>query len=426
MESKAKAGSLQDKFEGFGAQPSDALWGNIAASLDEKKKRRGFIWWWTGGAMAAAIAALVVMNYNVSENNPANSEINTVAETDFNTENDQETSTDSFENEDGSIIEEQEFFANIPDDEVELIENEDEQDSNFESSDDSQLYSFRDTDIVQGNEQQNELEPLMMQEPDLAIAPEQLGAPRIPFISSGLRIPELKENMITFPNKSYRPWEFGLAYSAWKGVELNFKKELVDTDNYDLTPPPPPDTTAGTTQVEELSYVGVNTPSKVIRKNINFHLFAGKYFADRWAWRTGLDFAQTVYSNQYDANLQFLNYDTRVTSFGIPLSLRLDMIKRPVFQWRASLGVVNEFHMREKIQSGDYALSYYSQKSAAGGYSGALEIGLSHEFKLKGNLHLFAAPSYRWYFAQNVTKLNASIAEHNHWLGGVVGVKWNL
>src|SRR5687768_7733143 len=53
-----KPGSLGDKFDGFGAAPTDQLWNSIASSLDQKeKKKRGAFWWWFGG-IAASVALL--------------------------------------------------------------------------------------------------------------------------------------------------------------------------------------------------------------------------------------------------------------------------------------------------------------------------------------------------------------------------------
>ena len=55
-------GSLHNKFEGFGAQPSAKLWDSIASNLDQKKKRRVKFWWWFGSGLFAVTVLLIGLN----------------------------------------------------------------------------------------------------------------------------------------------------------------------------------------------------------------------------------------------------------------------------------------------------------------------------------------------------------------------------
>ena len=62
-------GSLHNKFEGFGAQPSKNLWDSIASNLDQKKKRRAIIFWWLGSGFAAGIVVLFGVKFINDSNN---------------------------------------------------------------------------------------------------------------------------------------------------------------------------------------------------------------------------------------------------------------------------------------------------------------------------------------------------------------------
>ena len=53
MPNSDKRGGLGERFEGFGAAPSDQLWGNISAQLDEKNGKKRVVWWWFFGGTNA-------------------------------------------------------------------------------------------------------------------------------------------------------------------------------------------------------------------------------------------------------------------------------------------------------------------------------------------------------------------------------------
>ena len=55
-------GGLHNKFEGFGAAPSDQLWDSIASNLDQKKRKRAIFWWWFGSGLFAATTLFIGLN----------------------------------------------------------------------------------------------------------------------------------------------------------------------------------------------------------------------------------------------------------------------------------------------------------------------------------------------------------------------------
>ena len=81
---------FQEKLKDFEANPSDAVWENIHSSLhDEKRKKRRIIpiWWKLGGAAAILLLMLAIGN-TVFNNNENNDSINTVVDTENNSNSD--------------------------------------------------------------------------------------------------------------------------------------------------------------------------------------------------------------------------------------------------------------------------------------------------------------------------------------------------
>ena len=66
-------GSLHNKFNDFGATPTENVWAGIEKSLDNKKKKRVLVIWWSTG-LAAAV--LVLFGLKSFYNTTTNSKIN--------------------------------------------------------------------------------------------------------------------------------------------------------------------------------------------------------------------------------------------------------------------------------------------------------------------------------------------------------------
>lgn len=50
MQNKKQKQSLATRFEAYKSAPTDKVWNNIEAQLDEDKRKRGLLWWWSANA----------------------------------------------------------------------------------------------------------------------------------------------------------------------------------------------------------------------------------------------------------------------------------------------------------------------------------------------------------------------------------------
>ena len=71
-------GSLHNKFNDFGAAPSENVWSGIEKSLDNKKKKRVVVIWWTTGLAAAFLVLFGIKSfYKTSSTIETNQQSNT-------------------------------------------------------------------------------------------------------------------------------------------------------------------------------------------------------------------------------------------------------------------------------------------------------------------------------------------------------------
>lgn len=397
MQSEVKPGSLNERFEGFGAAPSDALWGQIADALDDKKKRRGIIWWWAGGAMAAGLAALISFSLYQYASNGQIEESAIVAIDKLDQQNQIEAVQEDLTT-DVVIIEEGIFNKD-------LIENKKQAE-----------------DIVQTDKPKQKLKiELGSEHLPIVKNDEQMGKISDIEIAHNVTILEkseislLETKVLTYPALECmditrmsidKPWEVGFTVDYWS--DLNTQ----DYEN-DL----------GTTNMNEFALIDISASSiaeGTVSKNINVSGFLGKYLSSRWAWRTGLEYSQTKYFANYNSN----SATTKVSSLSIPLGAKFDVVKRPKLKFRIGGSVVNEFPITEKVEA-DYTTYYESNSLFKMGYMAACQMDLTLDIKIGKNLFLSAAPTYRYYFIQEF-KSQESLLRRDHWIGGKIGLTWIL
>jgi hypothetical protein len=72
--------SLQNKFENYGARPTDALWDSIASKLKAKKKKKILFFWWFGSGIATIISLVfgLIFYFNDSNNTLKLASFNTI------------------------------------------------------------------------------------------------------------------------------------------------------------------------------------------------------------------------------------------------------------------------------------------------------------------------------------------------------------
>lgn len=428
MQNNNQKGSLQAKFQGFGAAPSDALWGSISDSLDEKKKRRGFIWWWVAGSSAAIIiTVLSVFNMN---NNPAETNSPIV----ITEENINEKNVDLTSDEEEQIVEIENNKIKIEEVGNEKTEMHVSNNSTDNSNviEDAYSESKKDDKEIIKEEKIKKQDELIVEDnlENKRIIPELSNRVEIQLMKTSITEnlvynptrPSFPENEIIPKPKIKMPWEFGFALAYWNDLgEFNNGAQ----ESFALA-----DQTSGTTINQsglDLNSVYNSSAPLLnggwVRKNVNLNLFIGKYMSNRWAWRIGLVYSRTSYYSLYN-QVELIDARTNITSIGIPVSMKFDMIKKDKFRLNTQLGVLNEFPFYEGSTT-NYGPSQLKENTFNISYMGAVQLNVGAEFKISNNLFLGINPGFKYYFTQQFSAKNLLIKKNN-WIGGSIGLTWEL
>lgn len=427
MQNVEQQGSLSEKFQGFGAAPSDALWGNIAAAIDDKKKRRGAFWWWLGSGLAATVVIGILvfngpyMNQNAvvvveAENVPANKRIQ--GEVNY-----KETSTinnlidaGTIEESQVEVVNQQPVNQNLEKSNQQIA---DANNDNIESTNKIQLI-----ESVKLNPTINADYGLVdfMQKPAISLLNVERNEPVIGLLHLDKKI-------------KHRPWEIGF-HIAYYNTNLSIvsKKEMaydpsvqttsnVNVENF-IDGPEDASLFQSLPDATTLGYSSlVPSTQSTVSKNINLGFYAGKYLTNRIMFQTGLGYSRSSYRTIY--NNGFSNSPTtHITSLNIPVGFSIDAVQLQRFKLRPSIALNNEFAVYENVKT-DMLMTEYLPKNLTSGYSASVELSIGHLFRLRPKLALNVSPSFRYYFLQNIQSQNYLIKE-NDWIGGKIGLIWTL
>lgn len=442
MQSKANTGSLAEKFDGFGAAPSDALWGQIESAIGQnEKKRRGIIWWWFGGASAAAIGLFLVYIsvFNLPQNTSNNEMVNLV-------ESDSSSNSITYEadqvNEDSFDRNNQVIEEYIKSDyEEKTITNQTVNDhegmdgNNHEQlfSEDSNLkneknhLSVIDLDAQVSTDHSLELSDILL------VNKTAINADLLP----NCDYPAFGHHLIEVTPKFKPEWELavGMTYFTRPDFFVQAKQENLDMmsqgPNTTVPSTTDPGNTNGLASISESTYSSTPLYGGHVKKNWNFNFSMGRDISPRWSWKTGLDFSQTSYTSHYTQNNDFVSLGvspvtatSKISAISIPLGIQFDCVERSKYRLRTGLSYVNEFPIYQSSTMSDASVMSES-KSVIKGYSGAVQLNVNNEFKVAKNMYLYLRPSYRMYTSQYVNS-TIPLLKKVHWLGISAGLSWTL
>ncbi len=426
MLNNEQQGSLSEKFQGFGAAPSDALWGNIAEAITEKKKRKVAYWWWIGAGTAAAVL-ITIFSINGSKNSEETALASTIV-----TAKAEKRELNSPQNLISSHAKNAAFNE---------FENDFENTQNISKNDSyPTIYeNYSRNDLVETNEaiQQVQLidEKAIAETIEMDKFVEFLPNPSIDLLEAADFQPKIQ--LLEFRDHyKYRPWEIGfnVGYYTRANFDLALKKE----NTYDPTPltnqesmtdefilgqqPENFGTSTGMAYNSNFTTMIPSTQSTVT-KNFNFNLYAGRYVSDRFMINTGFGYSRSTYRTIYNNGFT-TSPITHITTLMIPVGLSIDAVQLPKFKLRPTLSLNNEFAVYEKVQTVEL-MPYEFLGNRTSGYSASLEVSVNHLFRLRPRLALDVAPSFRYYLRQNIQSQNFLIKE-NAWIGGKAGLIWTL
>ncbi|OIQ31113.1 MAG: hypothetical protein BM555_05400 [Crocinitomix sp. MedPE-SWsnd] len=429
----SKPGGLGEKFEGFGATPSEALWGNIAGALDEKKSKKGFIWWWIGSGLAAVllVTAVIYNSSNPIENQTAidSTEIDGPTNYDFRTishNNIQTNKLASFGSNDENISEDVENnLENAP---QATNQNSDlaQQKNNNEKVDQLKPIDTKDAQktVVTNNDEFAHLIPFS---PRSKVSLMN----KIPLTSMFGINPKLNHpNLISCgdPGGFFdKPWEIGFRVGYYADLNPQVQAEYTPNSFNTL------DDQNGPPEIIEGSEIGIaesinnTSPTSITgsaSKNINIDFTLGKYISPRFTIQSGINFTRSTYQTDYQS-FEKMSAKTNISSFALPIGFGYDLFKRKRYKLRLTAAIDNEFSLYENQNSIYFIGPPESSNGFTKGYSASTDFSIQSQIRLQKGMYLTLSPTYRRYLIQNVNSENL-LVQKNNWLGGTIGMIWTL
>jgi hypothetical protein len=469
MQNDNTRGSLGSKFEGFGAAPSDGLWGSIADSLDGKKKRRIAIWWWLGAAAVTLAGVGVFMASTMNDDFSADSALsnqtndNNIIHVDPINVNGANDTIDYSDEWGAEPTNDQDNILTNTGDNSNWNQPEHETHENLEANNDRQLNThevdktapidgtnkldqkvvnqLNDVDVANQTNVPNSDHPEQPNMDDQDAVTQNLNTDTNPEIWESaeklLQLPlreinynysEFALDPITAQKPPSRKWEMGISINSWSSLKGISKQQSVYED-------------ADPTLVENDFLESINSGYDVsVQRPIGLKFHVGYQLTRRLRLVSGLSTEYTSY--RYKSLSEFSGGQTvtgvstttvgvipaKLTSIGIPLGITFDFLKRKRLQMGTGLSVLNEFPFLETYRP-DYDANYVGPESNVrnfiNGYSFGLNFNLNASVYLTDKMRIQANPGLRWYGSQK-SSTSLSLQKRDFWLGGSVSMIWDL
>ncbi|MBN4073097.1 outer membrane beta-barrel protein, partial [Crocinitomix catalasitica] len=419
-------GSLQAVFDGHGAEPTVGLWASIETKLEERDRRRIIFWWWTGGVAAVLIVGLGlnfsgILNGDAEIISEDKSEINSnsVDNNDvplINNEDDQSSQADVIA-EDKSNLHEIVRENNIVD------ENEIRDPPKAESSRD-ELDEHHETVHEENNEIESaplDLEKQIIQADNKLISSLALTAiePIYMYYSANpVELTPLKDR--------FGKWEMGIEYDYWAHIPDPFvTKEASASPSASLLDQTESFNGISANAVPNEFYNNEPVVEGFVIKPLNLNYTVQYNFSRRWAICSGLNYSRHFYQSNYSSGL-IESTKSAVNSIGIPLGVKWSFFHRPKVDIFTRLSHTAEVPFTEKRREIYYVSDYNTREvNLTKGLllSGQLDLGM--RFKLTDRMGLNTSIGGRYYYHQRANN-TAPLQQENLWIGGKIGLSWKL
>jgi len=438
-------GSLQNKFQDFGAVPSEQLWNSIATNLDEKKKRRGVFWWWFIGAASfvTVLFGVYQLGYNdgAKENNTVHIEI---------------------ENQNSHF-----GYAQCKNNKIHnetLIENETTSDQNLENlvkkNNDNNLLpkneneslknnsinnSAKSSDLKNINTKNKEIESTIIAE-TVIIRPNSINREAstnenflltndvnkipnssFPKIEQTYSHPQLMlEPLVQIEKPTPKNHlEIGFNIGTLKGLNTN-DQNLVQDPSLSLFSADNLDATNSIEGTGLASFSNLSESQVNIRRPIQFEFTIERNIKKRGHFQTGLTLGM-LFSNNFYSSGGVSSVRSKFLSIGIPLHFNFDLIQRNRFSIYTGIGVNYEVPVFESVKTSysTSALESVSTKNFTKGYMISTQVNTGIRFQINQNLKLDFRPNLRYYIHQSLKSVYPAL-ERKIWIGASLGLVWEI
>lgn len=392
MQNDKFKGILGSKFETFGAEPTDALWGNINASLHEENKNRGVIWWIIGPGIAALLLISLLV-YNSNNDVFQKNEMHTIAK---------------------NKLSKKEFQLNP------IVKS-----SAAKSDLTTKRNNYRKSSYKLTTGQKEKLEKVVLNKEvekskedfqltelrkDKFTELEKIAFNNISCIET-IQFPKTQMNCIHPIKKRTRRWEIGIGLMAYTPLTKN-SININEVENFS---DPQPD-------VQEL----LTAQNFNAQRPLGIDFYLGYNLNSNWKITGGLEYFRTSFMQKKEfENLENQPGQLIAHSIGIPIGIQKRVFHKKRFDFGMELNVINEL-IRVKQGSTD-ASSFITNDLSENkiDYLGAFDVGIVASYHLSDGFKIQLSPDLRWYFKNKINGLNTPLIP-SLWGGGKMKMIWTI
>ena len=407
-------GSLHNKFNDFGATPTENVWAGIEKSLDNKKKKRVLVIWWSTGLAAAVLVLFGLKSfYNTTTNSKINqhNNNNNISEIDSSTKINNEVKIEKIgTNSNIQIVENDQSIVNDTLEEVIKSVGSNikfSQNSLSKSSPSKSLISKNNSElnIVEENKNLSNYNPILNLKEDKNTldgtrrTENEIMAIDVPY--KLINVIELNKNLnselVEFvPPKDYkRKWSYSLVAQSNIGF-ISSEAESDGLANFSLNDPggnnPP---------VFNDPYVLKET------RPLSLRLGVARELTKRLKIKSGLDLSYVrrhstkLYSEDFIMN--------NIYSFGIPIGLNYNYLNNKRWNFNVEANFLNDFAFITRSKSNELPANYSGvatsslessqiSSSISYNYLRGLELINEFDYSLNENIRLTFSPGIKRYF----------------------------
>lgn len=441
MQDKKQKQSLAERFEAYQSAPTDKVWNNIEAQLDEDKRKRGLLWWWSANAaiLLLTVGTFYYMRSGANTVTAKSSTQLTILQQD-NGETEKAQSTTSSTSNKGQMNEtstSSNATNNEPD--QHSIENNEPVNNNgsVQRTPTNTGTSTRPSISVIGgdSELQRPAQPNLsivaeVENPDQNETREEESIDPLSTRSLSM-IPTPKQPGIASTiDYSYfeqeNRWEIGLRFGQFYTTNRKF-------------PSIPPDTPSGgdgsTTTSGGNTIYSVNQGNQVVALEIaeyknrtygELEVFAQRRYAKRLFISLGISASYTARSythtvkDTYTNAIKITEIDRQYWNIGIPLHAKFSIVQRGAFDLGLGAGLISEYRILKSSPEQQVFNALNSPAENGFMFSAQPYLFSSYSFR---NSKLFIEAGYRKNMSDQTER---NVPARANYLVGNIGISWKL
>jgi len=385
-------GSLQHKFDNFGANASPSVWNSIASTLDVNKRKKALVIWWTTTGIAACLLTIFGLQFmtpyttkNLIKNKQPQQQKQNVIIAPTNKIIDTTNLTQIKNNHHQSMIENNNKTENKSKNKEQLLKPKPKSTKNTRvnqphlSKKENLEQSVKNKNLAL-NESKDILK--LKRKFDVDLTQNQINS-------------ELALQIIDYTPKQESKWEFGTKIQSQIGFS-NAEQYASETNN-----------TINAFDAPSNAFVQ-STPLNIkTNRPLTLRFELKRNNKKRINFKTGIDagwvFTQAIESSN--------DYKKSIITIGIPLKLDLKILSKKRFALHSDFGLVNDIPILEFGKYGLYNESTTQNTKFISGFMGGLEMGLNAQYALNENIKISAGTGIKWYYLQRIKNASPLIEQ---------------